>query len=466
VINFRPRAAQDDDLMSLARNMVFGLAAVMALAGVSHAQTGETNTPSADAPPSADGQPPADTTKPVRGQLGESVAAVVNDEIISTYDLRQRMLLLMVTSGVQPTEQNIAEIQKEALRGLVDEHLEMEEIRHVQQKQKDLHLEPTTKEIDEEIQGMAEQNRIQASQLLGTLKAAGVAPETLRSQLTAQMAWRHYMGGRFGSSIRIGDEQIAAAEARAMASAEKSQYLVSEIFIDASRVGGIPQANEGAQQLIAQIKQGAPFPAVARQFSGLPTAANGGDAGWLTSGDIQPSLESVLEAMRPGQLSAPVPTPEGVYILLLRDKRAGAGATVVNLKQVAVRLPTDANPEQIAAAQAKLVTLKGEFTTCSGLEAKAAKIDGAVAGDLGETDVSELSVSFKTVVEGLKVGQIGGPVRTNAGLHLIALCGRHAAGDKAPTHDDLENRLYGEQLSMVARRFLRDLRNSATIESR
>lgn len=442
--------------MSLARNVVLGLAAAMASTAISHAQA-------ADAPAPSGGAQPA----PVRGQMDESVAAVVNDDVISNYDLRQRMLLLLVTSGVQATPENIAEVQKEALRSLVDEHLELQEIHHIEEKQKDLHLLPTAKELDEEVAQMAQANNVKPEQLLTTLKAAGVAPQTLKDQLTTQMAWRHYMGGRFGSAIHIGDEQIAAAEARNRAAAKKSQYLVSEIFIDASRVGGMQQAQDGANQLSTQIKQGAPFQAVARQFSARATAANGGDEGWLTAGEVQPpALEPILEAMRPGQLSAPIPVPDGVYLVLLRDKRAGANETLINLKQAAVRLPADATPDQVTAAQAKLETLKAEFTSCNELETKASKIDGVVAGDLGETDISELSPTFKSVVDTLKVGQIGGPVRTNAGLHLVALCDRRASGVKLPSHDELENRLYGEQLSSVARRFLRDLRNSATIESR
>ncbi len=35
--------------------------------------------------------------------IREGVAAVVNNEIISTYDLRQRILLLIISSGVEPT---------------------------------------------------------------------------------------------------------------------------------------------------------------------------------------------------------------------------------------------------------------------------------------------------------------------------------------------------------------------------
>jgi peptidyl-prolyl cis-trans isomerase SurA len=452
--------------MSLVRNLILGVAFALAFGAAGAFAQSETSlhseTPQGDAP--ADVQAPG--TAAVRPTLNEGIAAVVNDEIVSTYDLRQRMLLLMVTSGVQPTEQNIPEIQREALRSLVDEHLQMQEIRRIEQKQKDLHLEATPKEIDDEIKGMAEQNNIKAEQLLGTLKSAGVDAQTLRDQLGAQMAWRHYMGGRFGSEIHIGDEQIAASEARLLASSQKSQYLVSEIFLDAARVGGQTSAEDGANQLVAQIKQGAPFPAVARQFSALPTAANGGDSGWLNADEIQPALETALEGMRPGQMSGPIPVKDGVYILLLRDKRAGSNATVVDLKQAAIRLPETASAEDVAAASAKLEKLKAEFTGCKDLEVDASKMSGVVAGDLGQTEITDLSPDFRQVVDTLKVGQIGGPVRTRAGVHLIAVCGRHASGAKAASRDDIENRLYGEQLSMIARRFLRDLRNSATIESR
>jgi peptidyl-prolyl cis-trans isomerase SurA len=445
--------------MSLVRTLLFGAAAATALAGGAFAQDDALTAPPALAAPLTATPTPAPT-------MNEGIAAVVNDEIISTYDLRQRMLLVMVTSGVQPTPQNIAAIQQEALRNLVDEHLQMQEIKRIEEKQKDLHLEATPKEIDAEIQGMAEQNNIKSAQLLATLKAAGVQPQTLREELGAQLAWRHYMGGRFGSSIRIGDEQIAEAEAQILAASQKPQYLLSEIFIDANRVGGQQAAEDGANQLIAQMQKGAPFQAVARQFSALPTAANGGDSGWLTSAEMQPAIETALESMRPGQMSGPIPVTDGVYIVLLRDKRAGAKATLIDLKQAAVRLPENASPAELQAATEKLDILKANFTSCKDLEADASKMTGVVAGDLGQTDISELSPAFRQVVDTLKVGQIGGPVRTKAGLHLVAVCGRHASGAHAPTHDDIENRLYGQQLTMISRRFLRDLRNSATIESR
>lgn len=409
---------------------------------------------------------PARAPTPKRATLSEGVAAVVNSDIISTYDLRQRAMMFMVLNGIQPTEQNVREVEREALRGLVDERLQLQEIRGIESKQKDVHLLPTDKEVEEEIDGVAANYGVKRPQLLSTLKSNGIDLKTLTDQLTVQGAWRNYIGGRFHGSVRIGEDRLNREQARINALASKPRYQVSEILLDPAKVGGETQAVEGAKQLLSQIKQGAPFAAVARQFSALPTAANGGDAGWLATGELPAVLEAVVVNMRAGQVSDPIPTPEGVYIVQLRDKQAGAGATLVSLKQAAVRVTDKATPEQLADASGKLERLKAEAHNCNELESDAVKYDGVVAGDLGETEIGDLSPEFKQAVDKLTVGQIGGPVRSRVGMHLIALCGRRVSGGKAPTRDEIQSRLENEQLSMIARRYLRDLRNSATIESR
>ena len=89
--------------------------------------------------------PPA-VAAPPRG-LSESVAAVVNDDIVSSYDLMQRMRLLMVSSGVQPTEENLPQLEQEALRSLIDEHVQLQELRRVEKAQK-ITIISTEKEVD------------------------------------------------------------------------------------------------------------------------------------------------------------------------------------------------------------------------------------------------------------------------------------------------------------------------------
>lgn len=404
---------------------------------------------------------------PVQPQgISESVAAVVNDDIVSTFDLAQRMRLLIATSCVQPTDQNLPQFQREALISLVDERLQIQELRRVEQEQK-IDIVASDQDVDEELADLARGNNMTAEQFKAMLSAQGVE-HSLREQLRAQISWMRWIRGRYGSRLRIGEDQIKAVQANIAASANKPSYQISEVFIDAGRVGGMDNALNGANQLVAQLQQGAPFQAVARQFSAAPTAAAGGDAGWVAAGEMAAELQTAVDQMRPGQLSRPIPVKDGVYIIYLRDKRSGGAATLVRLKQAAVALPADASAAQIAEATAKLEQVRSKAPTCDSLETVAATVPGVVAGDLGEAEPKDLSPTFREAVETAPEGEFSSPLRTQAGLHVVAVCGRRAGGVGAEqvSRDQIENRLYGQQLTMISRRYMRDLRSSATIETR
>ena len=416
----------------------------------------------ADAAPAA--PPPAAAPAAPTG-MSESVAAVVNDDIVSTYDLSQRMRLLIATSGVQPTQDTLQQFQREALVSLVDERLQLQELRRVEKDQK-TDIIAGDEDVTAELTDMAKGNNMSVQQFTDYLTSRGVGIETLKQQIRANVSWQRWIYGRYGSRLRIGDDQIAATQARMAAAAAKPQYQIGEVLIDASRVGGMPQALDGAKRLIEQMQQGAPFPAVARQFSASPTAANGGDAGWVSPGEMAPEVEAAVEQMRPGQLSPPIPVKDGVYIIYLREKRAGGTAMMVDLKQAAVSLDEKSTPADEAAARDKLVALRPQLTACDKMEAATAKAPGVVAADLGEAEVTDLAGEFKDAAEKLKVGEVSQPIRTKVGLHLVMVCGRRAAGASVMDKDQIEQRLKGQTLSMVSRRYMRDLRTSATIETR
>jgi peptidyl-prolyl cis-trans isomerase SurA len=273
------------------------------------------------------------------------------------------------------------------------------------------------------------------------------------------------MGGRYGSRLRIGHDQIKAYQTRLAEAAAKPQFEVSEIYIDAARVGGMQVATQGAQQLVDQMQQGAPFDQVARQFSAAPTAAAGGDAGWISPGEMPPEVDAVLEQLRPGQLSRPIPTQEGVYIIYLRDKRAGASASMVNLKQAAIAVPEGADQATYDTAVRGLEQLRALAPNCQTLEAKAAQVPNVIAGDMGEAELSTLAPGFADAARNTAEGVLSAtPIRTAVGVHLAMVCGKRSSGADNVTEQQIENRLKGQQLDLISKRVMRDLRTTATIE--
>jgi peptidyl-prolyl cis-trans isomerase SurA len=320
-------------------------------------------------------------------------------------------------------------------------------------------------EVDQSIEAIAKENNLSFDRLKAQMTQAGVSINTLREQIRAQTSWQRMIRGRYGSRIRIGQNQIDMQLQRLKASAGKPQYQLAEIYIDPGRAGGMNEAVAGAAQLVTQIQQGAPFPAVARQFSSAPSAASGGDMGWVSQGELAPELAAAAEQMTPGSLSQPIQASDGVYIIYLRGKRAGSASTLVSLKQAAIKLGADATPEAIEAAGKTLTALQGQGLTCANLETEANKTPGVSASDLGEVDVNDLSGDFRRAAESLKENVLSPLIRTPVGVHALMVCGRRTSDAQLPSSKEIENKLLGEQLTMLSRRYLRDLRNSATIET-
>src|SRR5690349_22997362 len=55
------------------------------------------------------------------------IAAVVNDEVISVYDLVNRMRLALISSGLPDTAETRRRVQMQVLRGLIDERIQSQE---------------------------------------------------------------------------------------------------------------------------------------------------------------------------------------------------------------------------------------------------------------------------------------------------------------------------------------------------
>ncbi len=416
-------------------------------------QTPDTGSAALASAPGFDQNAPA----PQLPALGEGMLMSVNKDMVTSYDLKQRMLLLIVTSGVQVTQENYAALQQQAESSLVDEHLQQQEMTHWK-------VTVSDKEIDEEIDRMAHQSGLTGPQLLVELKKVGVESQTLRDQISAQTGWSQLVGGRYHSNASVGKAQVEAMMDRVISDGQKRQFNISEIFLDATQAGGLDTAQKGAQQLYTQIQaKVAPFQAVARQFSNAPSAAQGGDEGWIAAGSLDPQIEAVLETMAPGDMSAPITTKDGVHIVLLRNKSDGNADMVFHVKQAAVSLPADATPAQVSSAESQLTAYRSRAKTCDGVDET--KASGIQVTDLGEAQLSLLQTSYADALRPLKPTQSTVPMRNAQNVNVLFVCDRQLAGDNAVTRDQIQESLVNERLAMLGKRYLRELRSSATIEN-
>jgi peptidyl-prolyl cis-trans isomerase SurA len=342
--------------------------------------------------------------------------------------------------------------RSQAVRDLIDERLQLEEAERYE-----ITIPP--EQIDRRIADIARANEATPEQFVANLAQAGIPVSTLRQQIQADIAWQRLMSGLYGSRVRISEVEVRETQARMAANATRPQYLISEIFLPASTEAEFQEMQAGGTRLIQEMQRGAPFPLVARQFSQSPSAAAGGDIGWIAAPELAPELQPVAERLQPGQVSLPVRTPTGVYIIAVRDRRAGAAAgsaTVLSLRQVSAP----------AARSSALERLQRRIAGCGNLEREAGSIEGSSVIDLGQTAESDLSPAIRERVNGVNVGNASPVQVSGETASTIVVCAREAGGASVPQRQEIESRLREQELALLSERYLRNLRREATIITR
>ncbi|HEY8010965.1 MAG TPA: SurA N-terminal domain-containing protein [Rudaea sp.] len=107
----------------------------------------------------------------------------------------------------------------------------------------------------------------------------------------------------------------------------QEQRLASHILVKVEKNAN-PDAQkaalEKAKAIAAEAKSGKDFAALAKEKSDdLGSKLQGGDLGWLEKGVTDPAFENALFALKKGEISDPVLSPEGYHIIDLRDVRDG-----------------------------------------------------------------------------------------------------------------------------------------------
>lgn len=390
------------------------------------------------------------------------IAAIVNDSVISRYDLDQRVRLIMVTSGIPPTPENVDRIRSQVLRSLIDEQLQLQEAARME-------IEIKEEDIDASITRIAQNAGMSHDDILEYLDQNGVNETALRLQIKADAAWNEVIGRRFAPLVSIGDDEVDEAVARITADANQLQYQISEIYLGFDNPTQEREMATGAARLVEQMRAGAPFQNVAQQFSQAASAARGGDIGWVTASQLSPEIAEAVRTMTVGGISNPIRTVNGYYIIQLRSQQQGMGPnplkTEFSLMQVVVPLPANASQAQATAQARKADQIKAQFRTCAALPQLAASLGGQASQET-EIVASQIREPVRSAVLAQEAGSIVPVGRTERGIEMLVICDRKDDQGTQVTRDSVENNLFNQELSMMARRHLRDLRRDAVVENR
>ena len=255
-----------------------------------------------------------------------------------------------------------------------------------------------------------------------------------------------------------------------MANAGQSEYLVSEIFLSADTRQQREEQKDLATRLSTQLRAGAPFESLARQFSAAASAANGGILGWVQADQVSAPIAAALEKMDPGTVSDPIAADNGYYIIRLQDRRKILGVDPMDeqmtLKQITATISADATQDERNAFAAHMQQVSADRNACEDTAAIAADIGNATSADVGQVRLRDVPKNIGDQLKDLPIGQASAPVGVGNQLQMLIVCARTAPKVTPPSYDAIESQLVDQRLSLIAQRYLRDLRQDAIIDYR
>ena len=383
----------------------------------------------------------------------QAISAIVNDEVISRYDVQQRVQLIVSTSGIKPTQENISRLEAQALRSLVNEKIQLQEAEK-------LDVPSSEQEVGLMLERIASGSQMSGEEILELINSQGVRPDTLLNQIRAELLWNKIVRGRYGSYVNVNDDEVSIVYDRTIESIGRDQFEISEIFLGYEDSKEEEEANILANRLVEQLREGASFSAVAQQFSQSSTSGQGGYIGWVAEGQLDNEVINAIKNLDKDGISNPINSTGGYYIIRLNDITKAGGKNHLRNQYDLVSIIFNKENIQDANNFAK------EFISCKRIDSLTEKYNEKEVNYIGKRILSELPSDLheellnKDAGETLNIREIGD------NINLILICDRKDDIGIQVSRESIEENIYSQKIGMMSRRYLRDLRRDAVIEYR
>ena len=254
---------------------------------------------------------------PAAAKTLSRVVAVVNNEIISSYQLDKEVQAVLDRNSSQPTSEQLEQLREQVLNKLIEDKL-------LEQRIKELGLRVSDPELNAAIEDVQRKNNLTAEMLKNAVEARGMPFEDYRNQLRQEILRYKLLGREVNYKV-----QVTSSEVRKYFNDHIDEYQL-EPKVRVSSISYTLPSGSNEQDLAAlveragrardQLLSGSPF---AEVLAAQGDDVVGGDMGYLVEADLTDQLRERLAGLEPGQVSEPVQVGDQLLMFLVTERASG-----------------------------------------------------------------------------------------------------------------------------------------------
>ncbi|MDD5330703.1 MAG: peptidylprolyl isomerase [Sulfuricella sp.] len=416
----------------------------------------------------AAGVDPSPAKAAPRVQLVDRIVAVVNTEVITQFELDERLRLVaqqLRKQGTALPPQDV--LQKQMLERLITDRVQLQLAKETGIRVDDLQLDKT-------LQRIAQENKLTSDAFRAALEKEGTSFAKFREEIRDEITLSRLREREVDNRVSVSEGEVENyLSSRAAHAGGEDEYNLAHILVRVPEQASPEQVQSRrahAEKALAELKA-SEFAQVAASYSDAPDALQGGVLGWRAASRLPGLFLEAVNTLKPGETSAVLRSPNGFHILKLLDKRSQGGAMVVQKTHARHILIKTSEIVSETDAGNRMTQLKERLDNGASF-AELARLhseDGSASkgGDLGWLSPGDTVPEFERAMNALKVGEIGTPVKSPFGWHLIQVVERRSE-DVSKERQNLMARqeIRARKADEAYENWLRQLRDQAFIEYR
>lgn len=264
----------------------------------------------------------------------DKVVAIVNDDIITLSELEAEtgelyQSIAKVKSG-EELQAAISEVREKTLDSMIDQRL-------VEQRAALYNITVTDDEVDAAFSGVRQKAGLDSGEFLRRLQLSGYTEESYRKNIYSSLLQNKLLAIDVKSKIIVSDEEVLDYYDQNYTSRmEEDGYYLLQIGFNwkDGDLDDKKRAFELATRVHKMARDGDDFHNLARKYSELPSAVDGGDIGVFMLDEMVPAMRSGVAGLSPGEISDIIQTPAGYQFFKLLSNNNEAIVTTAPYEAV------------------------------------------------------------------------------------------------------------------------------------
>lgn len=293
------------------------------------------------------------------GKKAEEVAALVNGEPIVAAAVQGEIngiLSRFKAQGRKTSETEMAMLQQSVLEKMIKLEL-------LSQESKKAGISVSSADIDNELNGY-KKGFADDKAFAQALGEAGITEAVLRTQISKNLAIQKFIDTKFKGKVKISEQEAKDFYNNNQDKFSQPEMVHARHILIAAKESEPKTDKERKRaklvQIKKQLKDGADFNDLAKQFSDCPSKERGGDLGFFPRGQMVKPFEQAVFKMMPGDISDIVETEFGYHLIKLEEKKP---AKTVSFEEAKAKITAYLTQEKITSnIEAFLAEAKSKAT--------------------------------------------------------------------------------------------------------